>query len=171
MCISEEFIFSPRPAGGKARWHRLLPPILSKIALADLRLSMGHPISHAWLRTCRYDRKIVNGKCCSGVPSLCSHMTMAHHMESVPHAIASLQRATLNMISESCSHDRVLDHGRAAPGIEAGTFRTRSENHTTRPSSRLDRVRPMKLLRINVYGITMEEFASGAGCNFCTPHG
>ena len=45
---------------------------------------------------------------------------MAHHMESVPHAIASLQRTTLKIISESCSHDRVLDHGRAAPGLKPG---------------------------------------------------
>ena len=55
------------------------------------------------------------------------------------HDISGLQRANPKIISESCSHDRVLDHGRAAPGIEPGTSRTRSENHTTRPTG-LDRM-------------------------------
>ena len=106
--------------------------------------------------------KIVNGKCCGGVPSLRSRMaSVADDTESALHAISGLQRANSKIISESCSHDRVLDHGRAAPGIETGTSRTRRENHSTRPSSRLERV----------YRITRETSASVAGCIFCTPHG
>ena len=101
---------------------------------------------------------IVGGKCRGGVPSLRSLMAnVAHHTESVLHAIASLQRSTPKiMISESYSHDRVLDHGGAAPGIDAGNPRTQSENHTPRQSSRLDKVWPPKLLRINASGITRE---------------
>ena len=116
-------------------------------------------------------KRIVNGNCCGGVPSLRSRMaSVADDTESALHAISGLQRANSKIISESCSHDRVLDHGRAAPGIETGTSRTRLENHTTRPSSRLERVWPMKHLRIKVYRITRETSASVAGCNGCTPH-
>ena len=76
------------------------------------------------------------------------------------HDISGLQRANPKIISESCSHDRVLDHGRAAPGIEPGTSRTQRENRTTRPNSRLDRIRPMKNLRIKVCGITRKKSLS-----------
>ena len=75
-------------------------------------------------------KMIVGGNCRGSVPSLRSLMAnVAHHTESVLHVIASLQRPTPNIFSESCSHDRVLDHGGAAPGIEPGTSRTQTDSY------------------------------------------
>ena len=59
-----------------------------------------------------------------------SMVTMQH-----PHRIRMCVRAW-GTKSKTCIHEARFGR-RAVPGIEPGTSRTRSENHTTRPNSRL----------------------------------